>query len=107
MANDDREDQGNEWGDSDANLDLETQTETSVALEEPWLVIIFNDPVNTMEFVQFVLRKVLRVTSVQAEALMWTAHRSGKAVVRRCGHAEAEQLVVELMGYSIQAGLEQ
>ena len=92
--------------DPDDDVELQTETETTTAVEDPWCVVIHDDPVNTCEYVTFVLRKVLQVSAVQAEAFMWTAHNQGRAVVRRCGRSEASQVVVALATYAIQAGIE-
>lgn len=81
-------------------------TEAHVDLEEPVGVILYNDDVNTFEYVTFVLKRVLKVTSVVAEALMLTVHTTGSAELKRCARNEAEALVMELSRYSLLAQVE-
>jgi ATP-dependent Clp protease adaptor protein ClpS len=89
-----------------ATPDLDTEQEIDAALDQPWSVVLYDDDVNTCEFVTFVLQRVLHVDAVQAEALMWQVHNTGKSRLTTCPRSEAEKIVVELVTYTLNARLE-
>ena len=45
-------------------------TEDDVALDHPWKVIVWDDPINLMSYVTFVFRKVFGYSKDKAEKLM-------------------------------------
>lgn len=47
----------------------------------PWQVVVWNDPVNLMNYVAMVFRKVLGHTAEVAQKLMLQVHHEGRAVV--------------------------
>jgi ATP-dependent Clp protease adaptor protein ClpS len=56
----------------------------------PWLVIVWNDPINLMTYVTYVLQKLFGYSHARAEKLMWDVHTKGKAVVSSGGREKAE-----------------
>ena len=54
---------------------------TDVDPEHPWVVIVWNDPINLMSYVTFVLQKLFGYPLEVAEKLMLAVHYEGKAVV--------------------------
>jgi len=74
---------------------------------EPFLVLLFDDPVNTMGYVAAALRDVLAVDGATAERLMMEAHTTGKAVVFRGSREEAEQVCTRLHGWTLHASVVQ
>lgn len=74
--------------------------------DRPWLVIVWDDPVNLMSYVVFVLRRVLGLDTPTAERLMLQVHHEGRAVVAREPRERAEHHVAQLHGYGLQATLE-
>ena len=47
----------------------------------PWVVIVWNDPVNLMSYVTYVLQKLFGYPEPKATALMLDVHHKGKAAV--------------------------
>ena len=71
-----------------------------------WNVLVFDDPVNLMEYVTKVFQKVFGYERAKCEELMWQVHTAGKALVW-CGERErAELYVQQLHGYQLKASLE-
>ncbi len=54
--------------------------EDSVA-DTPWQAIVWNDPVNLMSYVTYVLQKLFGYPEPQATALMLDVHHKGRAAV--------------------------
>lgn len=78
----------------------------SVEEVRPWLVIVWDDPVNLMSYVTLVLRRVFGLPKEQAERLMLRVHREGRAVVAAEPREQAELHVAQLHGYGLQATIE-
>jgi ATP-dependent Clp protease adaptor protein ClpS len=56
-----------------------------------WVVIVWNDPINLMTYVTWVLRKLFGYSHARAHALMLQVHTEGRAAVahgtrERCEH---------------------
>jgi len=47
----------------------------------PWVTIVWDDPVNLMTYVTYVLMELFGFTKAKAEELMMKVHTEGKAVV--------------------------
>ncbi|MBS4102373.1 ATP-dependent Clp protease adapter ClpS [Tsukamurella paurometabola] len=58
---------------------LERQTDEAV--DKPWVTVVWDDPVNLMSYVTFVLRKLFGYSTAKAKELMMQVHTEGKAVV--------------------------
>ena len=72
-----------------------TQSRNKVKRELPWNVILHNDWDNSMPRVVVILKKVIPGMSVKrATVIMWEAHTTGRAVVKRC-HRELAELYEE------------
>ncbi len=62
------------------------------AVEAPrWIVIVWNDPINLMSYVTYVLQKLFGYSQPRAHELMLRVHHEGRAVVsggtkERCEH---------------------
>jgi ATP-dependent Clp protease adaptor protein ClpS len=78
-----------------------------VATDTPWIVIVWNDPVNLMSYVTFVLQKLFGYSRAKAEKLMMQVHNEGKAVVSNGTRAEAEGDVSRLHAHGLWATLQQ
>ena len=50
-------------------------------LAQPWVTIVWNDPVNLMSYVTFVFQKYFGYSKTKAEKLMMEVHNDGKSVV--------------------------
>lgn len=76
-------------------------------LRDPgWMVVVWNDPVNFMEFVTHVFMKVFGWPKARAEKHMLEVHNNGRSVVARESFEKAEHYVHLLQGYSLHATVE-
>lgn len=77
--------------------------ETDVRPDSPWVVIVWNDPINLMSYVTFVLQKLFGFSRSQAEKLMMDVHTVGKAVVSTGTREKAELDVFRLHEHGLWA----
>jgi ATP-dependent Clp protease adaptor protein ClpS len=49
--------------------------------DRPWVVIVWDDPINLMSYVTYVLQKLFGYPKEKAERLMLQVHHEGRAVV--------------------------
>ena len=75
--------------------------------EGPWIVIVWNDPVNLMSYVTFVFQKLFGYSQEKATKLMLDVHNKGKAVVSSGPKERAEFDVFRLHGHGLWATMEQ
>jgi len=47
----------------------------------PWIVLVWNDPINLMSYVTFVFQKLFGYSLEKATGLMLDVHHKGRAVV--------------------------
>ena len=73
---------------------VEAQEETAVA--DPWVTIVWNDPVNLMSYVTYVFESYFGHPREKAEKLMKQVHEQGRAVVST-GSLEAMEVDVQAM----------
>ena len=93
---------------STAPLDvLEPDTDDAVDVDTPWIVLVWNDPINLMSYVTFVLRKLFGYSKEEATKLMLQVHHEGKAVVSNGTRAEAERDVFRLHEHGLWATMQQ
>jgi ATP-dependent Clp protease adaptor protein ClpS len=79
--------------------DLEEVTE----LNRPWVVIVWNDPVNLMSYVTYVLQKLFGYSLEKATELMLDVHQKGRAVVANGPREQAEMHVFRLHEHGLWA----
>ncbi len=75
--------------------------------DRPWLVIVWNDPVNLMSYVTFVFQKLFGYSRSKATRLMLDVHHKGRAVVSSGPRERAELDVYRLHEHGLWATLEQ
>jgi ATP-dependent Clp protease adaptor protein ClpS len=68
----------------------ETGLDEVVEPDRPWLVIVWNDPVNLMSYVTFVFQKLFGYSLQKATKLMLDVHHKGKAIVSSGSREKAE-----------------
>jgi ATP-dependent Clp protease adaptor protein ClpS len=73
----------------------------------PWIVIVWNDPINLMSYVTFVLQKLFGFPKAKAEKLMLDVHQKGKAVVSTGSLEKAELDVFRLHEHGLWATMQQ
>ena len=78
-------------------------SDTHIEPDTPWIVIVWNDPINLMSYVTYVFQKVFGYAKPKAEKLMLDVHHRGKAVVSN-GTREAMEKDAEILhGYGLWA----
>lgn len=75
-------------------------------LDAGYLVIVWNDPVNFMDYVTHVLMRVFHWNRERARKHMLEVHHQGRSVVAREGFEKAEYYVHQLQAYRLQATME-
>jgi ATP-dependent Clp protease adaptor protein ClpS len=88
----------------------DTLTEGEVSIEQlfdrPWLCIVWDDPVNLMSYVTFVLIKIFGFTQEKAHEKMMQVHVEGRAVVATGSREEMEHHVQALHEHGLWATLQ-
>src|SRR5438067_13482064 len=72
----------------------------------PWVVIVWNDPINLMSYVTFVFQKLFGYTREKANRLMLQVHHEGRAVVSSGPRERAELDVFRLHEHGLWATLQ-
>jgi ATP-dependent Clp protease adaptor protein ClpS len=85
----------------------EPVVESVTDLDRPWLVIVWNDPINLMSYVTFVLQKLFGYSRAKAEKLMLDVHHKGRATVSSGTQEKAELDVSRLHEHGLWATMEQ
>ncbi|MGB7051093.1 MAG: ATP-dependent Clp protease adapter ClpS [Acidimicrobiales bacterium] len=81
--------------------------EESLTTARPWLVIVWNDPINLMSFVTYVFQKLFGYSKEKATKLMLDVHYKGRAVVSSGTRERAELDVYRLHEHGLWATMEQ
>ena len=74
--------------------------------DRPWLVIVWNDPINLMSYVTYVFQKLFGYSHDKATRLMLQVHHDGKAVVSSGTRERAEADVFRLHKHGLWATME-
>ncbi len=74
--------------------------------DPPWIVIVWNDPINLMSYVTWVLQKLFGYPRARAEKLMMDVHTKGKAVVSSGTREKAEFDVSRLHAHGLWATMQ-
>jgi ATP-dependent Clp protease adaptor protein ClpS len=85
---------------------IEPSVDDDTATDRPWVVLVWNDPVNLMSYVTYVFQKLFGYSLEKATELMLDVHNKGRAVVASCGREEAEMHVFRLHEHSLWATME-
>jgi ATP-dependent Clp protease adaptor protein ClpS len=86
--------------------DILEQTEVETELSQVWKVIVLNDPVNLMNYVVMVFRKVFGYGEQKAIKHMQEVHELGKSILWAGEREQAESYVFQLQKWRLQAVLE-
>jgi ATP-dependent Clp protease adaptor protein ClpS len=82
------------------------ETEDVATPDVPWIVIVWNDPINLMSYVVFVFQKLFGYSREKATRLMLDVHHKGRAVVSSGPREQAELDVFRLHGYGLWATMQ-
>jgi ATP-dependent Clp protease adaptor protein ClpS len=74
--------------------------------DRPWIVLVWNDPINLMSYVTHVFQKLFGYSLEKATELMLDVHQKGRAVVASGTREEAEMHVFRLHEHSLWATME-
>jgi ATP-dependent Clp protease adaptor protein ClpS len=92
---------------TEASPDLVVEEKLKDAFSRGWSVIVWNDPVNLMDYVVYVFKTVLKMNEKDASRHMWEVHQNGKSMVARETREKSELIVHRLRGFGLNATLEQ
>jgi ATP-dependent Clp protease adaptor protein ClpS len=81
--------------------------EARSAPDRPWVVIVWNDPINLMSYVVLVLQKLFGYNRAKATELMLDVHHKGRAVVSNGTREKAELDVFRLHEHGLWATMQQ
>ena len=81
--------------------------EEQVDEDRPWIVLVWNDPINLMQYVTLVLQKVFGYSKEKATTLMLDVHHKGRAVVSSGPRSQAERDVFRLQEHGLWATMQQ
>ena len=65
-------------------------TEDATEADRPWLVIVWNDPINLMSYVTWVLQKLFGYSREKATRMMLQVHNEGRSVVSSGSREKSE-----------------
>ena len=82
------------------------RTETELALEGVWRVVVLNDPVNLMSYVVMVFKKVFGFDESKARRHMLEVHEQGRSIVWSGLREKAEAYAFTLQQWHLNAVLE-
>ena len=91
---------------SQSTPDIIEQTEVETEIAKVWKVIVLNDPVNLMNYVVMVFRKVFGYGEQKAIKHMKEVHELGKSILWSGEREQAESYVFQLQKWRLQAVLE-
>jgi ATP-dependent Clp protease adaptor protein ClpS len=80
--------------------------DSSLAPDTPWVVIVWNDPINLMSYVSWVFRKLFGYSKDKADLLMLDVHHKGRAVVSNGTREKAELDVFRLHEHGLWATMQ-
>ena len=72
----------------------------------PWVVIVWNDPINLMSYVVYVFQKLFGYSKEKATSLMLDVHHKGKAAVSTGNREKAEADVARLHAHGLWATMQ-
>lgn len=93
---------------SDAPIGVrDPDIDETIDVDRPWLVLVWNDPINLMSYVTFVLQKLFGYSREKAEAMMLEVHNNGRSVVASGTREKAELDVFRLHEHGLWATMQQ
>jgi ATP-dependent Clp protease adaptor protein ClpS len=80
--------------------DLDAETDV------PWIVLVWDDPINLMDYVTYVFQKLFGYSRAKARHLMLQVHNEGKAVVSSGTRERCENDVARLHAHGLWATMQ-
>lgn len=81
------------------------EIDESLQTENPWICIVWNDPINLMSYVTHVFMSYFGYSREKATELMLQVHHDGKSVVSSGSREEMERDVTAMHSYGLWATL--
>jgi ATP-dependent Clp protease adaptor protein ClpS len=83
------------------------EADTIEAIEFPWVTVVWDDPVNLMNYVTYIFQKLFGYSEPQATKLMLQVHNEGRAVVSSGTRESMEVDVSKLHAAGLWATMQQ
>ncbi len=83
------------------------ETDILEAIDAPWVTLVWDDPVNLMNYVAYVFQKLFGYSEPHATKLMMQVHNEGKAVVSAGSREAMEVDVTKLHAAGLWATMQQ
>lgn len=83
----------------------EPEITDDVRRDRPWLVIVWNDPINLMSYVTWVFQKLFGYSLEKATRLMLEVHHQGRSIVSSGPREKAEHDCSRLHAHGLWATL--
>jgi ATP-dependent Clp protease adaptor protein ClpS len=80
--------------------------DVEVTEDRPWIVLVWNDPINLMSYVAYVFQKLFGFSKAKAHELMLDVHEKGRAVVSSGPRERAELDVFRLHEHGLWATMQ-
>ena len=88
---------------SPVEVEPDLRPDESTFVAKPWVTIVWNDPVNLMTYVTFVLQELFGYDEPKATKLMLQVHHEGKAIVSSGPRERMEHDTSRLHAYGLWA----
>lgn len=85
---------------------IEPETDDATDLDDIWKVVVWNDPVNLISYVAWVLRKLFGHSKEKAMELTMQVHNEGRAIVNDGPREQAEMDCYRLHQHGLWATIE-
>mgnify|MGYP003594179696 FL=1 len=85
----------------------QAEVDATEATQRPWVTIVWDDPVNLMNYVTYILQKLFGYSESHATKLMLQVHTEGKAVVSSGTRESMEVDVTKLHAAGLWATMQQ
>ena len=86
--------------------DPDLEDDEVVDADRPWIVLVWNDPINLMSYVSHVFQKLFGYSKAKADRLMLDVHEKGRAVVSNGAREKAEMDVFRLHEHGLWATMQ-
>ncbi len=93
-------------GETKTSPDVDVEEKLKEAFARGWSVIVWNDPINLMDYVVYVFKTVLKMNEADASRHMWEVHQKGKSSVAVETREKSEMIVHRLRGFGLNATME-
>lgn len=86
--------------------DVSTHVDAGTRGAEPWVTLVWNDPINLMNYVAYVFESYFGYSERKAHRLMLQVHEDGHAVVSTGGREKVEMDVRAMHSYGLWATMQ-